>query len=572
MGKKIAYILAAVLLALMARTLVKAAAEDSATSDEVVHATAGYTYVKTLDYRLNPEHPPLVKDLAGLLISTMPLNYPFKYFYSDDVDQYRNAYAFFYESGNDADAILFRGRLAVVAIAIILGLFVFAWSAELNGLAAGLFSLLLLAFDPNILAHGHLITQDAAISAAVVVNLYFVWKYLQKPSALLLCAAGLTFGIALVTKFSAPLLLIAYVALVIYLSSVDRPLAGFVDRYSPLRATKTTAISLASKALPFAIIAAIGSAVVFLVYSINMLNMPVDAQKTLIENSLPAKAPTISSLAGTTFRPFAQYALGFHMVGNHVSVGQKIYLLGDLSRGARYYYPLVFAIKSTIPALVLMLLALAFGRGLRSKSRIGEVALLSGAIAFPIAATLGNLDLGVRYILPFYPLFYIYAGKLVKLFRIESLGRHFGGRFRPGRAALTIAIATLAIWQIATASRIAPFYVSYFNEFVGPERGGMIVSDSNVDWGQDLKRLKKYADDKRIEHLYIDYFGGGHIGYYFGRKATRWSPVKPGKPKGWFAISLNNYTRYTAGGKYRWLLRDKPIDRIGYSILVYYLR
>ncbi len=572
MGKKIAYILAIAILASMGRTLIKAAVEDSATSDEVVHATAGYTYVKTLDYRLNPEHPPLVKDLAGLFISTIPLNYPYKFFYADDVNQYRNAYAFFYESGNDADEILARGRFAVVIITIILGAFVFIWSSELNGLAAGLFSLLLFAFDPNILAHGHLITQDIGISAAAVVNLYFVWKYLQNPSAMLLTAAGLTFGVALSTKFSAPLLLVVYAVLVVYLALKERPLASSSDRPAYLRSLKAAAAVLASRAFPFAIIAAIGIAVVFSVYSINMLNMPVDAQKTLIEKSLPSKAPAIAYLAETSFRPLAQYALGFRMVGNHVVGGQKIYFLGELTRGVHYYYPLVFLLKSTVPTLSLILLALAFGRGLQSKSRLGEVALLSGAIVFPLAATTGNLDLGVRYILPFYPLFYIYAGKLVKLFRIESLGRHFGGRFRPGRAALTVAVIAIAIWQIKTATNIAPYYISYFNEFVGPVNGGMIVSDSNADWGQDLKRLKKYVDGKGIERIYIDYFGGGHIGYYFGRKATWWSPRRSGRPKGWFAISLNNYTRYTAAGEYRWLLKEKPVDRIGYSILVYHLR
>ncbi|HEY8181602.1 MAG TPA: hypothetical protein VII32_05140, partial [Thermoanaerobaculia bacterium] len=42
--------------------------ETSPTSDELPHLAAGYTYLKLHDYRLNDEHPPLIKELAALSI------------------------------------------------------------------------------------------------------------------------------------------------------------------------------------------------------------------------------------------------------------------------------------------------------------------------------------------------------------------------------------------------------------------------------------------------------------------------------------------------------------------------
>ncbi|MCL5291189.1 MAG: glycosyltransferase family 39 protein [Actinobacteria bacterium] len=569
MGRKVAYIIMFIILALMLRNLLVGAAEDSMTVDEVPHLAAGYSYVQAQDYRLNPEHPPLIKDLAGLAVSTTPVNYPFDYFYSHISNQYGVGEKFLYESKNDADAILFRGRLPIVAITIILGIFVFLWSSKLNGAAAGLLSLLLFAFDPNIVAHGHLVTQDIGISAAVVINLYFVWKFMKDPSVRSLMMAGLTLGLALATKFSAPLLFAVYLVLALY--AVVKGHRESVQEGGRSLPAASSLERVRFYAGSFAIISLIAVAVVYVIYMLNMAKMPMGVQTTLIWDMLPADAPITTWLARSSLRPLAHYLLGFNMVKNHVSVGQGVYILGVISKGERYYYPLAFAIKSTIPMLLSVVLAFLFGRRVKSKSPMAEVALISGALAFGLMSIMGNLDLGLRYLLPIYPLFYIYAGKLIKLIRIEAFGRCLGGRFNLRRSLLNVTLLSLAVWQIITFQNISPYYLSYFNEFVGPERGGWIISDSNIDWGQDLKRLEKYVEEKRISKIYVDYFGGGRVSYYLGRKAVEWHAETPGRPRGWFAISSNNYTRAYASGQYGWLYKYKPTDRIGHSILVFKL-
>ncbi len=146
----------------------------------------------------------------------------------------------------------------------------------------------------------------------------------------------------------------------------------------------------------------------------------------------------------------------------------------------------------------------------------------SGRVVVSLAATAGSVDIGFRYILPFYPLFYIYAGKLIKLVRVVSFGRWMGGRFKT--------------WIEPAQSRPfgggnrsdrydidrSPHYIAYFNEFFGPVKGALSSSDSNIDWGQDLKRLEAYAEERKIGKIYVDYFDS----YRTARYITIWASAR----------------------------------------------
>jgi hypothetical protein len=596
----------------MLGSMLYAASQDSATMDEPVHAVAAYTYVKTLDYRLNPEHPPLVKDLVGLAISTLPVHYPFSFFYRHISLEYDQGYKFLFGSGNDADAILFRGRLVIIAITILMGVFVFVWSKHLSGAFAGLFSLILFAFDPNIRAHGHFITQDAAISAAILINLYFVWKFLLKPSPMRLVIAGITCGIAFVTKFSAPLLIPIYIVLAIYSAKrgyMERPGvpmsvgAAAVDDVPGIGGAAGRAFvrsRLRYYTLSFVSILLIAFIVFYGVYSINMLHFSTYTQRSVIELKTGGNSPLSAHwLNDSVLRPIPYYLLGISMVQRHVTGGHDVFILGQLRPTYRWYYPIAFTLKSTIPTLLLILGLIVFGRRIKTKSPTGEATLVSGFVIFALAALIGNLNLGSRYLLPIYPLFYVYAGKIALLFRTDithnsavapgigntstssvkrSLANLGAWATKPGINNLSIkavllntVIVGLALWQIVTCMRISPYYVSYFNELVGPIKGGTLITDANVDWGQDLRRLKTYVDRNNIEHFTLDYFGGCVPSYYFGDKVTLWKPQQKGRPRGWFAVSVTDYSVGIARHKYQWLEHYKPVAYIGYSIKVYKL-
>jgi hypothetical protein len=144
-------------------------------------------------------------------------------------------------------------------------------------------------------------------------------------------------------------------------------------------------------------------------------------------------------------------------------------------------------------------------------------------------------------------------------------------------------VTALSLWIIVDRLTVFPNFVSYYDEIAGGTANGYRVAvDSNYDWGQDLKRLKKYTEENRIDRMYIDYFGGGNTAYYFGERGIPWQSAKGAPPAGaWFAISSS--FRQTWSGTpvrgfmrnredaYEWLRGHTPVAQVGYSIFVYKL-
>jgi hypothetical protein len=252
------------------------------------------------------------------------------------------------------------------------------------------------------------------------------------------------------------------------------------------------------------------------------------------------------------------------------------------------YFPFVYLIKEPLAFHILTILALAYFSlkikeplwrkpFLRFKNFIKEhfieFSMLTWILVYWITSIRSNLNIGVRHLLPAFPFTMILTAKGI-IFWLES--------FKFKKLAYGL-ISILLLWQVISIIKIYPHFLSYANEIVGPENLHMYTVDSNLDWGQDLKRLKKWVDENEIEKIYIDYFGGADVEYYFGKKYLRWwgtrDPNEFEKPN-YFAISAS----FLQGGKglpakgfdqptgyYLWLEKYKPIARIGYSIFVYYI-
>lgn len=182
---------------------------DSAIFDETAHVGAAYSYVTQNEIRLNPEHPPLIKDLAGLPLLLLNLNFNINQsFWTGDLPkkwdegQWAAGRDLLYAEGNNPDQILFWSRLPIVLLSILLGWFIFHWTRELVGILAGLFALALYAFDPNILGHNHFVTTDLGIAAAFTFSFYFYFKFIKDPCWKNVILAGFFLGILQLTKFS----------------------------------------------------------------------------------------------------------------------------------------------------------------------------------------------------------------------------------------------------------------------------------------------------------------------------------------------------------------------------------
>ncbi len=216
MEEKKSWVVAAVvvLMVVLECELLFSVRQNSQTFDESAHIYSGYSYWKTGDFGINPEHPPLVKLWATLpLLPTgladpppVPINFRAASGYGGIQLLY----------SNDADSILFKARVAVSVFALTCALLVFLAGYEMFGAGAGLIALLLLVFEPNTLANGALVGTDMGATCLVFGAVYAFYRYSRKPSILRLLVCCIAAGLALAAKHSAVLLLPMFLVLALF--------------------------------------------------------------------------------------------------------------------------------------------------------------------------------------------------------------------------------------------------------------------------------------------------------------------------------------------------------------------
>jgi len=572
-------ILAGGLLILMLLLAFLSMGDDSATMDELAHIPAGYSYISQKDMRLNPEHPPLLKDLAGFSawlgskITTQPINFPsqVKSWQEDINGQWNFGGELLYRAGNQADKIIFWARLPMLLLMLLLGVYVFKWASQLYGNKAGLLALFLYTFSPTLIAHGRYVTTDVGAAAAFFIATYYLIKWLKDPRRKNLIIAGLVFGLALLTKFSLPILLIPYF---IFLTIVWSLLAKDQKRHFP-RLLKSLFLLL--------LIGLIGLALVWPVYQFHTWNYPVQRQKADTEFILKSFGGVFGArqLADLVvwmsdkpiLRPYAQFFLGLLMVTQRALGGNTTYFLGEVSAaGWRYYFPVVFLIKVPLVFLILILISILLAAYQIKKpfwqapgSRISqwikdhfiEFASLSFIALYWASSLTSNLNIGVRHVLPTFPFLYLLvSGQVSKWFKIswqpilEKFQFSLIEILRVAKGFVIIFLKTyfkyllviiLLVWYALGTIRIYPHFLAYFNELVGgPSQGYQYVTDSNLDWGQDLKRLAQFVEENNIETIYVNYFGGGSAQYYLKEEFQDWwGDRNPNDlpPDSWLAIS-----------------------------------
>lgn len=511
-------VLAAVLLLVIFIIPFFSAQNFSPSSDEITHLPSGYSYWKTGDVVLNPQHPPLVK-----LLSSFPLLFLNLKFDENDPNltpsgsEWRFGQKFLFT--NDADKLLLLGRIAPILISVLLGLYIFKWASEMFSRKTGIMSLFLYAFMPNMIAHAQFVTTDVAVAAFSFIALYYLWKLFKTGSKKFIIHTGVGLGLALSSKFSGALLvpIMAFLLFVYAWKSGGHYFA---------RAKKFFNYSV--------LIGAIGFLLVYIIY--------------LFPGSLDF------------------YLKGFRSIYSDVTGGYFYYLNGNFSKdGWWYYFIFAFFIKTPIPALIAFVLSFAAYKKYKLTG-LEKQFIFVPVVVFLLVASLKAQDIGVRYILPVYPFLILYAGGLVEL------------NFNFNKKAMFSVAAILGIWYVFSAVRIYPDYLSYFNEFVGgPANGHKYLDDSNIEWGQDLKRLRAY----QIQHpeTKVLYSWRKSSPEYYGIENDLFSAgVKKGlllNPSGRYAVNTHFLVRMRLEGsrtadKYvNWLDLYKPVDRIGQSFFIY---
>ena len=611
MNNKIINLFAACLLVLMGVLAFTSIVDDTLTYDEVAHIGAGYTYWHNQDYRLNPEHPPLVKDLAGLPLQFLNLNFPAAEYWENSAPtpwwtQFDFGDQLLYHSGNDPEKIKLFARIGPILIMLLMGAFLFFWAKKLVGSGWALFLLAIYSFCPNFLAHGRLVTTDVGASFGALFATYFWLKFLKDPRAKNIVLAGIAFGLAMLVKFSLILLV---------------PFFGVITLIWTL--LQTDKLKSLWQFLWKSVVAALIGVIFVIgpVYALHIAKYPYDKQisdtaTVLRTTSLPVLMQNINidMAKQPLLRPWAQYLLGLEMATNRTGTGNTTYFEGVVSaKGRLDYFPTLYLVKIPLAFHIMTLIAVCWAIRASFKKRAWRnfvanalntvrknyelFALFIFLVVYWAASLIGSLNIGLRHILPtFAPTYMLVIAGLaaamgeIKNIKIKSL--LFG------------VVSFLLGSFIASSLTIYPHYLSYYNELAGgPDNGYKIAVDSNLDWGQDLKRLNEWVEycniknsttnqaecgeqnREEIDKIYVDYFGGGDPQYYLGDKYIKWtSDMDPATIPygGWLAVSANqmmgqraiaapDYNQPT--DKYDWLSQyEPPVAKIGHSIFVYRIK
>ncbi|MDP2926787.1 MAG: glycosyltransferase family 39 protein [bacterium] len=552
--------------------------------DELAHLPAGYSYLTQKDMRLNPEHPPLIKDLAALpLLFVKGISFPAdsSHWQKDVNGQWDFGNQFLFRSDNPAEKMIFWARIPMILVLLLLGFYVFKWVRELAGSLAGLLALFLFSFSPTLLAHGRLVTTDIAAAFGFFVATYFFLKYLFNPGRKNLFFAGLAFGVAQLLKFST-FILVPYFGLLLFLWVLICS-SGVKDF---LRSFFRSAICLGG-------IFVIGYVLVYGLYLFHVWNYPLEKQISdtdFIISSHPfrwLREPLVWMAETPLLRPMAQYFLGLAMVFQRGVGGNTTYFLGEISAtGWKEYFPLVYLLKEPISLHILTLVSIFIGlwqiikaakNGFLQKFKeklehhFQELAAFLFILLYWLMSVSGNLNIGVRHLAPVIPFTILLISSAIAPRLVQP--------FRKLKIALLV---FLFVFQALSVLWVFPSFLAYFNELAGgPDKGYRYVADSNLDWGQDLKRLKIWLDKNQIKEIYLDYFGGSDTRYYLGEKYRPWQGDRNSNqlPKGsYLAVSAtllqSGRGAPTKGfngpaGYYKWLDQYEPVAKIGHSIFIY---
>jgi hypothetical protein len=536
----------AVLLAAQWWLGVSATRELGVTTDELVHVVGGFSYWKFDDYRLQPENGNLPQRLAALpwVAAGARLEHADPRIWGRS-NVWLAGHELFYESGNNTDYLLLLSRAVMALTGTALGLAIFLWSRRLWGDAGALFSLGLYAFCPNFLAHAPLATSDVTSALALLLACAAFWRVVHRLDWKNLgLSAGAT-SLAVVSKFSFPLLAPIFLILgIVRLASAApldlqlRPLAARPLARGPEKLSALAAVAVGHAAVALAVIwACFGFR-----FSPVGPGMPAQADffwawSTVLPGS-GAWQPFFQAVRAARLLPEA-FVNGFATV-LHASGERSAFLNGEYSStGWLHFFPYAFLVKTPLAQLAAYLLAAAAGlevwrRRRREPTSVPRVLyalapLLTLFAVYWAASLASHLNIGHRHILPIYPVLFIIAGGLL--------------RARAPRW-LALVAAALVAGEAAESAAVRPNYLAYFNAFAGgPANGWRHLVDSSLDWGQNLPGVAHWLEREARpgEEVYLSYYGSGEYRYEGIRAHELGFVYNFDQPRIWFELGPGIY-------------------------------
>jgi hypothetical protein len=461
----------AALLLLMAANLFGQISRKSLTNDEMIHIPAGYYHLAAGYFQLNNEHPPLVKMWAALPLLFIQPNEPPPA--KDEAEHnmnltWRYQARFWGDNAEHFEAIIFWTRAFMIILTLGLGVLIFLFARDLFGTRAACLSVALFAFEPTVLAHGRIVHTDMAAAMVYLLFFFVLRKYWQRPTWRRALLVGLASGIALATKFSMiimlPLLACLALAGTIFAARLKVP------RKQPLLHAA------------FALLV-----VLLVVNAVYYFRRPAVTAPDVawVQLQSPEKFDNLMATFhwGSTIIP-TYFLFGFYNFWLHTKHGHPTSLLGHYSSlGWWYYFPVAFALKTSLPFLLVSVASLfwAFWR-LAAKRDSRFLWLIIPLLIYVTVSMISTLNIGIRHFLPAFMFLFIMSGALLDRLLRARYPRH-----------LAIALVVLLLsWTTVEALRSYPNYIPYMNQLAANHPHWWYLSDSNVEWGDDARDLAAY--------------------------------------------------------------------------------
>lgn len=498
--------------------------QKAPTADEYTYISTAYLYLQTGDYRLDQTHPPLIRFLIGIPLQFLTIELPpLQKELWDTNASYTLGYQIGWEmllSGmNHWPTVVIWSRLPILLLSCLLAWLVFSWSTKIYGTGGGLTALFFYALSPNILAHARLATLDLGISFFFVATLICLHMLNEKQNRWWLVAAGVSLGLAFASKVTAILLLPALLV------------------YGVFAQKKVLSRQLGLQIGGMILLALL---VLLLVYQ------------------WPFKPFYYGNTLSNVFVKSLQLQDRQEVIPGMPHQQHAFYLFGEYStEGWPYYFFAAFLVKTPIVGFLAVLVGLIFCEK-RWYGYLDTLILSTIAVLF-LASAFNKVNIGVRHILPVYPLLHIYLGRVWQI-KAVPYGKWI--------------LFFLAVIYINGTLMAYPNFIPYFNEFAGgAEQGHLYLDDSNLDWGQDLNRLQAVQAQFPDVPFYVATNWMFHD-QAFGLDAELLSKEQiANPPKGIIAVgkhwAIRNQISKRSPYYFDWLEKNPPIMTVGDSIWVF---
>ncbi|HEY7142104.1 MAG TPA: glycosyltransferase family 39 protein [Methylomirabilota bacterium] len=434
------------------------------------------------------------------------------------------------------------GRHVTVACALMLAWLVYRWARALYGPAAGLFSLVLFVFDPNVLAHAELVTTDLYAAWMTALAVWSFWRLLNHEGPgvwRVATVSAVLVALAQVAKYTC-----AYLVPILALTALGHAVPTLWALAGEGRWRAAGARCLAAARFALLYVAAFLVVVNAAYWGLRTLRPLRDYE--FASHQFRGVQEWAGPVAGARVPLPEPYLQGLDRVLADERGGANVYLLGQSGQdgvpGQRFpeYFLVAWLYKEPIATQVLLLLALAAYalRWRRFDFRRNEWPLACAVAFFAwYFIFVYNFQVGFRHALVVHPLLFVLAGSLLRAPRELSRGAR-------------VALAGLLVWLGVSTLSYYPHFLAYFNEFVRDRtQSYRILVDSNLDWGQSGRYVERYL------------------------RAHPDASLEPERPRpGTLLVSANKFSGLLLGEQFRWLRENfEPVGHVAYAYLLFHV-